>query len=79
MSQELRIYSLNLRTYHTSVLIAVIILYIISLVFIHLITESLYLLTTFFQFPLPQLLASGTTKSDLFFYEFGSSTLSQKF
>ena len=37
---------------------------------IYLITNSLYLLTTFIQFLLPSPAASGNHKSDLIFYEF---------
>ena len=69
--RTLRIYSLyNFPMYHTAVLAIVIMLYITSLVLIYLITESLYLLTTFLQFPLPSFPAIGNHKSDLFFYKF---------
>ena len=55
-------YSLsNFPIYHVEVLTTVIMLYITSLVFIYLITRSLYLLITFLQFPLPQPLPLVTT------------------
>ena len=37
---------------------------------LYLVTERLYLLTTFLQFSLPSPPASGNHKSDLFFFEF---------
>ena len=48
-------------------------LYLTSLVFIPIITDTsynLYLLTTFLQFPLPPPHAFSNHKSDLFFCEF---------
>lgn len=52
--RTLRIYSLNsFPVEHATVLITLIVLYITSLVFIHLITGGLYLLTALNQFPLP--------------------------
>lgn len=52
--RTLRVYSLNnFQLYHTAVLTLLIMLYITSLVFIYLITGSLYLLTTFLQVPPP--------------------------
>ena len=50
--RTLRVYSLNsFQLYHAAVLTLLIMLYITSLVFIYLITGSLYLLITFIQFP----------------------------
>lgn len=54
----------------TAVLIMCILLYITFVVLIYLMTRSLYLLTTFIQFPLFPLPASGNQESDLFFYAF---------
>ena len=54
--RSLRISSVNnFPVYNTAVLAIVVVLYITSLVLIYLITGSLYLLTTFFQLPLPQI------------------------
>lgn len=64
-----RIYSLNFPKCHTAVLAIVSVLHIVSLVLTYLITESLYLLTTFFQFPLLSPSNSGNHKSDFFFSE----------
>ena len=66
-----RIYSQRLPLQHTAVLVILIMLHLTSLVFIYLIAGSLYLLTTFFQIPLPQPSTSGNHRSDLFFCEFG--------
>ena len=51
--RALKTHSNNFPIYYMSVLATVIMLCITSLVFIYLITESLCLLTTFFQFSLP--------------------------
>lgn len=68
--RTLKIYFFNNNpVYHTAVLpIPNVIYYIPNTV---LVTGSLYILTTFLQFPLPTLRASGNHKYDLFFYEFG--------
>ena len=71
MMRTLRSYSLNnFPIYHTVVLLIVITLYITALVLVYLITGSIYLLTTFFQFPLPPRTASSNHKTNLFFCEF---------
>lgn len=64
--RTLRSYSLtSFHIYHTAVLATVTMLYIASLIVIYLMTGSLYLLTTFFHFPLPPPSISGSHKSDL--------------
>lgn len=65
--RTLRIYALtsNLSICAATLFARVIMLYVISLGLIYLRTESLYFLTTFFQFPLPAP-ASCNHKSDLF-------------
>ena len=69
--RTLRIYSLNsCHILHPALFTIFIMLCITALVLIYLITGSLYLLTTFIQFPLPPPPASGNHKPDLFFYEF---------
>ena len=63
--RTLRIDSLNeFHIYYT--MLAMIVMYIISLVLIYLITGCLYLLATFLQFLLPQCSASSNHKPDLF-------------
>ena len=69
--KTLRIYSLNnFDIEHTAMLIIFIMLYIAPLVTvnIYLITESLFLLTTFTQLPLSPPLTSGNHESDLFLW-----------
>ena len=66
--RTVRIYSLDFHVYHIAVL--TIIIMHVSLILIHLVTGSLYVLTTFLQFPLPQHSASGNLRSDLIFYGF---------
>ena len=72
--RTLRIYFLdNFLMYHIAVLAILIMLYITFLVaFIYLTTRSLYILTSFLQFPFPLPLASSNHKSEshLFSYEF---------
>jgi len=68
--RNLNIYPFNnFLIYYTLPLAIVIILYITSLVLIYLITESLCILITFFQYP-PMLSTSINHKSGLFFHEF---------
>lgn len=70
MMTTTRIYSLNnFAIYQTAVLAIAIVLYK-TFLFIYLTTGSLYVLATFFQFPLPIPSASGDHKSDVLFYEF---------
>ena len=57
----------NFRICPTAVLTVVIVLYMTSPVFIYLVSESLYRLTTFFQFPQPLPLPLVTTKMCLIF------------
>lgn len=58
----------NFRVYHTVLLTIVTMLYVISPELIHLITGSLYPLTTFFPHPQPP--QPSTTKYNFCFYEF---------
>lgn len=68
--RTLRIYPLNhFPICHRAVLAVVIMLKITSLILTYFVTLSLYLLTTFLQFPLSLLSTSDDRKSDLFFYD----------
>ena len=67
MMRNLRVYSLNkFPIYYISVLVIVIILYITSLELIYLVTESLYLLTTFLQYSLFPPITPRNHKSESF-------------
>lgn len=71
--RTLRIYSQHLSYIIYCILAIFIMLYLISLIFVYLISESLYLLTTIssFSFPLHSPLpTSSNHKSDFFFSEF---------
>ena len=66
--RTLRIDSLNFHVKHTAVLTVVSMLCIMSLVLIYLITGSLYILTTFIQFPHYSPPPHHNHKSDLFLW-----------
>ena len=69
--RALSIYSLyNFQLFHTPVSAIVIVLYVISLAIIYILTESLYLVTTFIQSLSSLAPISDNTKFHLTFYEF---------